>query len=82
MQALLSERHKDSVPSSFPVKPMELKIHAFVFGINLSSVISGDKDSVVEKASLIEASSFIIKTVEYFVPLGDLINKEEELWKD
>ncbi len=43
--------------------------------------LAGVSDIEMVNEKVDGASSFIIKTVEYFVPLGDLINKEEELAK-
>ena len=43
--------------------------------------LAGVSDIEMVEQKVDGASSFIIKTVEYFVPLGDLINKEEELAK-
>ena len=53
----------------------ELKYNSVIVKLaNLSSILK-----VVEKKE--NAASFLVKSVECFIPLGDLINKEEELRK-
>ena len=63
---------------------VELKIKAENYNSDAHAIIEklAGVSSIEEVKEKVEgAASFIIKSVEYFVPLGDLINTEEELEK-
>ncbi len=63
---------------------VELKVKAENYNSDAHAIIEklAGVSSIEEVKEKVEgAASFIIKSVEYFVPLGDLINTEEELEK-
>lgn len=87
IKEVISSIRKIKKDKNIPLKEMvqlKIKSNSIKYNHHADSIVkklSGVSDIEIVEQKIDGAAGFIIKSIEYFIPLGDLINKDEELEK-